>query len=135
MSNVLTFTPRPKVAVPVEPEPMAEAEVRARLGEALKTALDAADQIIAVLDRIDGDAGAEDAGEAEPAPIVAERVGAQVVSLRGPAVDLRPSAPEIVLQDMPADPDVLPFAPLPWRGAGNVVAAAGVALLSMVGGR
>ncbi|MCJ2009167.1 hypothetical protein [Methylobacterium sp. J-092] len=55
MSNVLTFTLRPKVAAPVEPEPMAEAEIRTRLGEALQTALDAADHIIAVLDRMDGD--------------------------------------------------------------------------------
>ncbi|MCJ2039566.1 hypothetical protein MKK55_11525 [Methylobacterium sp. J-059] len=135
MSNVITFRPRaPQAQTPPAPSP---AETRRIIEEAARTALDTADSLLAILDRMDGDAETEDAGAAEPAPapIVAERVGAQVVSLRGPAVDLRPSAPESVLQDMPAAPTVLPFAPLPWRGAGNVVAAAGVMLLGMVGGR
>lgn len=38
----------------------------------------------------------------------------------------------IVLQDIPAAPTVLSFAPRPLRGAGNVVVAAGEALLEVV---
>ncbi|TXM93540.1 hypothetical protein FV222_22230 [Methylobacterium sp. WL103] len=136
MSNVLTFAPRPKVVAPVEPAPMGEAEIRTRLGEALQTALDAADHIIAVLDRMDGDADAEDGGDAEPALAAPENHHvSQVVWMRGNDGDREAEAPEVVLPVVAAECSVIPFAPLPWGGRGNVVAAAGVALLNMVGGR
>ncbi|MBE7202793.1 MAG: hypothetical protein INR70_34035, partial [Parafilimonas terrae] len=46
MGDVLTFTPRPKPAAPILPEPLAGAALRASLEEAAQTALDAADRII-----------------------------------------------------------------------------------------
>ncbi|TXM66966.1 hypothetical protein FV226_22610 [Methylobacterium sp. WL12] len=141
MSNVLTFAPRPKVAVPVEPATMTEAEIRTRLGEALQTVLDAADHIIAVLDRMDGDTDAEDGGDAEPALAAPENHhGSQVVWMRGNDADREAEAVEILLPVVrvspvprfrPAD---IASEPLAWGGHGNVVAAAGVALLNMVGG-
>ena len=142
MSNVLTFAPRPKVAVPVEPAPMEGAEIRTRLGEALQTALDAADHILAVLDRMDGDTDAEDGGDAEPALFAPENHhGSQVVWLCGNDGDRETEAPEILLPVVRLSPvprfrpaDFAPE-PLAWGGSGNVVAAAGMALLNMVGGR
>ena len=141
MSNVLTFAPRPKVVPPVEPAPMGEAEIRARLGEALKTALDAADHIIAVLDRMDGDADAEDGGDAEPALAAPENHhGSQIGWLRGNGGDCEAEAPEILLPVVRISPvpRCRPLAlapePLAWCGHGNIVAAAGVALLDLVAG-
>lgn len=58
MGNVLTFTQRPKPANP-DLEPLAGATLRASLEEAAQVALDAADRIIAVLNRMDGDADLE----------------------------------------------------------------------------
>ena len=131
MSNVLTFAPRPKVAVPAELAPMTEAQVRTRLGEALQTALDAADHIIAVLDRMDGDEDHEDGADAEAALAAPENHhGSQVVWLHGGDGDRETEAPETVLPEL-----TIPFEPLPWGGRGNVVSAAGVALLEMVAGR
>ncbi|TXM92673.1 hypothetical protein FV222_23135 [Methylobacterium sp. WL103] len=136
MGNVLTFAPRPSAALPVEPAPMGEAEIRTRLGEALQTALDAADHIIAVLDRMDGDIDAEDGGDAEPALAAPENThGSQVVWLRNNDSGREAEALETVLPVVAAEWAVIPLAPLPWRGSGNVVAAAGVALLEMVAGR
>ena len=136
MGNVLTFAPRLSAALPVEPAPMGEAEIRTRLGEALQTALDAADHIIAVLDRMDGDADAEDGADAEPALAAPENHhGSQVVWLRGNDADREAEAPETVLPVVAAEGAVIPFVPLPWGGRGNVISAAGMALLNMVGGR
>ena len=120
---------------------MGEAEIRARLGEALQTALDAADHIIAVLDRMDGDADAEDGGDAEPALAAPENHhGSQVVWMRGNDADREAEAPEILLPVVRISPvprfRPVDFAePLAWGGNGNVVAAAGVALLDMVARR
>ncbi|GJD46440.1 hypothetical protein AFCDBAGC_4321 [Methylobacterium cerastii] len=136
MNNVLTFAPRPKVAVPVEPAPMGEAEVRNRLGEALQTALDAADHIIAVLDRMDGDIDAKDGRDADPALAAPDgHHGSQIVWLRNNDSVRETEAPEVLLPIVAAERAVIPFAPLPWGGRGNILAAAGVALLNMVGGR
>ncbi len=60
MGDVLTFTPRPKPAAPEILPLLTGAALRASLEEAAQTALDAADRIIAVLDRMDGDADHED---------------------------------------------------------------------------
>ena len=35
---------------------------------------------------------------------------------------------------MPAERAVIPFAPLPWGGSGNILAAAGVVFLDLVTG-
>ena len=102
--------------------------------EAAQTALDTADTLLGILDRMDGDTGGEDADEAEYAPAAAQRVGREVVALRRNDGAQEPE-PANVVPVAAAERTVLPFAALPWRGSGNVVAAAGVALLNMVGGR
>ncbi|MCJ2111579.1 hypothetical protein MKK64_10280 [Methylobacterium sp. E-025] len=134
MGDLLTFMPRP--AVPATPPASSPAKTRRMIEEAAQSALDTADNLLAILDRMDGDTDSEDGADAEPSLAAPENHhGSQVVWLRGSDADREAEAPEIVLQDMPAEPDVLPFAPLSWCGSGNVVAAAGVALLNIVGRR
>lgn len=132
MGDVLTFTPRPKPAAPGILEPLAGAALRASLEEAAQTALDAADRIIAVLDRMDEDADLEDGGDAEPSLAAPENVtGSQVVYMRGGDQDREIEAPETVLPEVMTEP--LPVAEiLPWRGRGNVIAAAGTMLLDLL---
>ena len=131
MGDVLTFTPRPK---PVSPDlgTLAGPALRASLEEAAQTALDAADRIIAVLDRMDGDADHEDGGDAEPSLAAPENVtGSQIVYMRGGDQDREAEAPEIVLPEVLAEPQ--PVAEiLPWRGSGNVIAAAGSFLVDLL---
>lgn len=132
MGDVLTFTPRPKPAARKAPEPLAGSALRASLEEAAQTALDAADRIIAVLDRMDGDAGHEDGADDEPSLAAPENTaGSQVVYLRGGARDREADAPEIVPPEVIAEPE--PVAEiLPWRGRGNVIAAAGSFLVDLL---
>ena len=79
MGEVLTFTPRPKPAAIEAQEPLAGPALRASLEEAAQIALDAADRIIAVLDRMDGDADHEDGEDAEPSLAAPEdATGSQV---------------------------------------------------------
>jgi hypothetical protein len=86
MGDVLTFTPRPKPVAPESPESLAGGGLRASLEEAAQIALDAADRIIAVLDRMDGDTDLEDGADAEPSLAVPENhTGNQVVWMRGGA--------------------------------------------------
>ena len=130
MGDVLTFTPRPKLAAPAALELLAGPALRASLEEAAQIALDAADRIIAVLDRMDGDADHEDGGDDEPSLAALENAtGSQVVYMRGGDQDREGDAPETVLPEVTTEP--LPA--LPRNGRGNVLAAAGVALLDMVG--
>ena len=131
MGDVLTFTPRPKPANP-DWEPLAGAALRASLEEAAQTALDAADRIIAVLDRMDGDADHEDGGDDEPSLAAPENTaGSQVVYMRGSDRDREAEAPETVLPELAAEPQ--PVAEiLPWRGRGNVLTAAGTMLLDLL---
>ena len=132
MGDVLTFTPRPKPVAPAMPVPLAGPALRASLEEAAQTALDAADRIIAVLDRMDGDADHEDGGDPEPSLAAAENhTGSQVTWLRGGDQDREAEAPEDVLSEVSIDPQ--PVAEiLPWRGRGNVIAAAGTMLLDLL---
>ncbi|MCJ2052513.1 hypothetical protein [Methylobacterium sp. J-070] len=132
MGDVLTFTPRPKTAAPAALEPLAGAALRASLEEAAQIALDAADRIIAVLDRMDDDADLEDGADGEPSLAAPENAtGSQVVYMRGNDQDRETEAPETVLPEVAVEP--APEAEiLPWRGRGNVIAAVGVALLDMV---
>ena len=129
MGDVLTFTPRPKPAAPVALEPLAAGDLRASLEEAAQVALDAADRIIAVLDRMDDDTDLEDGADAEPSLAAPENhTGNQVVWLRGNDADREIEAPEVVLREMAVEAVVLP-----WRGRGNVIAAAGVLLVDLLG--
>lgn len=134
MGNVLTFTARPKPAAPEASEPLTGPEIRASLEAAAQVALDAADRIIAVLDRMDGDTDLEDGADAEPSLAAPENhTGSQVVWMRGNDADHEIEAPEVVLPEVAAEnPEAIV---LPWRGRGNVIAAVGVALLEMVGGQ
>ncbi|MCJ2024967.1 hypothetical protein, partial [Methylobacterium sp. J-067] len=115
--------------------------LRAHLEDAAQTALDAADKIIAALDRIDG---AETAPE--PAFKAMTAHAGQVIHLRepvppAPTPEPKPEAPT---EAPPVEPETVItataevrqlFPPLPWGGAGNVVAAAGCAVLALVGMR
>ena len=136
MGDVLTFTPRPKPAAPEILAPLAGAALRASLEEAAQTALDAADRIIAVLDRMDGDTDEEDGADAEPSLAAPENtVGSQVVYMRGGDQDREETAPETVLPDVSAEPqpEPQPVAEiLPWRGRGNVLTVAGMMLLDVL---
>lgn len=131
MGDVLTFTPRPKPANPIL-EPLTGAALRASLEEAAQTALDAADRIIAVLDRMDGDADHEDGADAEPSLAAPENTaGSQVVYMRGNDQDREAEAPEITLPEVAAE--LPPEANiLPWRGRGNVIAAAGTLIIDLL---
>lgn len=134
MGEILTFKPRPKPAAPEAMKPLAGADLRASLEEAAQTALDAADRIIAVLDRMDGDADHEDGADAEPSLAAPENQGSQATWLRGTDQDREDQARESALPEVAAETQ--PVAEiLPWHGRGNVIAAAGTALLDLVGGR
>ncbi|QGY03545.1 hypothetical protein MMSR116_17870 [Methylobacterium mesophilicum SR1.6/6] len=140
MGDVLTFTPRPKPAAPEILEPLTGAALRASLEEAAQTALDAADRIIAVLDRMDGDTDHEDGGDDEPSLAAPENtMGSQVVYMRGGDRDGEADAPQTVLPEVlveaAAVPEPAPEAVvLPWRGRGNVIAAAGAVLVDLLRG-
>ena len=128
MGDVLTFTPRPKPAAAEALKPLAGPALRASLEEAAQIALDAADRIIAVLDRMDGDTDYEDGGDEEPSLAAPENhEGSQVDYMHGNDQDRDAEAPETVLPEVPAGAEILP-----WRGRGNVIAAAGVALIDLL---
>ena len=76
MSNVLSFPMRAAV-------PRVTPEVRAQLEHAAQAALDTADRIIALIDRMDGDPDLEDGGDAEPSLGAPEGHATQIVWLRG----------------------------------------------------
>ncbi|WP_246689647.1 hypothetical protein [Methylobacterium sp. WL116] len=104
--------------------------------EAAQSALDTADSLLAILDRMDGDADAEDGGDAEPALAALEdHHGSQIVWLRNNDSGREAGPPELVLPVEAVEQAVIPFTPLPWGGNGNVISAAGVALLDMVARR
>lgn len=150
MPNVIQFTPRPRAPLPPVLPPLAGTGLRPHLEEAAQTALDAADKIIAALDRLGG------TGEAGASLTAMAAHAGQVVNLReAPApVEADPTIvptpepepiPQEVAQAEPEAPEAAPeeiatpefvYEPirLPWRGAGNVVSAAGCAVLSLVVG-
>lgn len=71
------------------------AEVRRQIEDAAQAALDTADRLIALLDRLDGDNDREDGADAEPSLGVSENHHAsQVVWLRGTASDCEHGSPE-----------------------------------------
>ncbi|MCJ2037490.1 hypothetical protein MKK55_00715 [Methylobacterium sp. J-059] len=102
--------------------------------EAAQTALDTADNLLAILDRMDGDAEAEDGGGAEPALAAPENHhGSQVVGLRNNDSGCE-AASDAVPPVASAECAVIAFAPLSSNGRGNIIAAAAVAFLDMVAG-
>ena len=133
MGDVLTFTPRPKpITANIRSEPLAGTILRASLEEAAQTALDAADRIIAVLDRMDGDADHEEGGDAEPSLAAPENTaGSQVVYMRGGDQDCE-EAPETLLPEVAAKTTVVQVSHPRWGGNGNVLAAAGAALIDLL---
>ncbi|WP_342167028.1 hypothetical protein [Methylobacterium sp. SD21] len=190
MSNVVAFTPRSRPPEPASPAPLAGLALRAHLEDAAQTALDAADKIIAALDRIDGSdtpQGIETASAPRPADSSASlaqivRLGdlgdfrtaiprpraareeAPTIPLPEPETALAPEseaddaegfatsiarpceeAPAVIeAPQEKAQAESAPaataevrqlFPPLAWGGAGNVVAAAGCAVLALVGMR
>jgi hypothetical protein len=144
MSNVIAFTPRPRSPEPAPLLPLAGTNLRAHLEEAAQTALDAADRIIAALDLMD---------EADPRLTAMAVHAGQVVQLREAPVETEPAPaptpePKLTPQEAAsAEPEAAETVPekvaqpepyaepirLPWRGAGNVVAATGCAILALVG--
>ena len=76
VSNVLAFPMRGAV-------PRVTPEVRAQLEHAAQAALDTADRIIALIDRMDGDPDLEEGGDAEPSLAAPESHASQIVRLRG----------------------------------------------------
>ena len=130
MGDVLTFTPRPKPAAPVVLGPLAAGDLRASLEEAAQVALDAADRIIAVLNRMDGDSDLEEAADAEPSLAAPENhTGSQVTWMRGNDADREIETPETVLPEVA---NVIEVEPLRWGGRGNVLAAAGAYLFDLL---
>ena len=130
MGDVLTFTLRPKPAASEASEPLTGPEIRASLEAAAQVALDAADRIIAVLDRMDGDTGLEDGADAEPSLAAPENhTGSQVVWMRGNDADREAEAPETVLPEVA---NVIEVEPLRWGGRGNVIAAAGSLIVDLL---
>ena len=132
VGEILTFTPRPKQAAPELPGPVSPAEMRAEIEAGAQAALDMADRFIAILDRMDGDVGHEDGEDDEPSLAAPENVtGSQVVYMRGGDQDREADAPETVLPVVPAEPEPASIV-LPWRGRGNLIAAAGSLIVDLL---
>lgn len=144
MSNVIAFTPRLRPPEPAAPVTLAGIDLRTHLEEAAQTALDAADKIIAALDRMEEAPAGIEAAKAASDPDGREEF--RDTYARGRARDRaiavpKPASPEpepqVEIETEP-EPVILPEirmppAPLPWHGAGNVVAATGCAFLAMIG--
>ena len=140
MDNVLTFRPRPRPPEPIIPDVQPETSLRARIEAAAEVAVDTAERLFAILDRWDGDADLEPDADAEPSLAAPENHhDTQVGWCRGNDGDREAEAPEIALPEVAITSPVpklrlVASEPLPWGGDGNVVAAAGVALLALVVG-
>ncbi|WP_244492135.1 hypothetical protein [Methylobacterium sp. Leaf361] len=81
---------------------------------------------------MDGDADHEDDGDAEPSLAAPENHdGSQVVCMRGGDQDREQEEPETVLPAVAAEP-MAEAEILPWRGRGNVIAAAGSLLIDLL---
>ncbi|MCJ2015854.1 hypothetical protein MKK84_00165 [Methylobacterium sp. E-065] len=85
-----------------------------------------------MLDRMDGDADHEDGWDDEPSLAAPENTtGSQVTWLRGNDQDREAEASEAVLPVVPAEPEPASIV-LPWRGRGNVFAAAGSLIVDLL---
>ena len=79
MGTVHTLRPRRQSAV--------GADVRATIEAAAQAALDTADHLISILDRLNGDTEGEDGADAEPSLGAPEGHASQIVWLRGSSSD------------------------------------------------
>ncbi|KQP67692.1 hypothetical protein ASF41_21660 [Methylobacterium sp. Leaf111] len=66
--------------------------MRRQLEDAAQAALDTADRLIALLDRLDGDSDREDGADAEPSLGAPENHASQIVWLRGSSSDTEQDA-------------------------------------------
>ena len=88
MPNVITLRPR-KPSAPMSSTAVLEGSaLRAEIEQAAQAALDQADRLIALLDRMDGNTDDEDGSDAEPSLGAPEGHASQVVWLRGGGHDL-----------------------------------------------
>ncbi|MCJ2079856.1 hypothetical protein [Methylobacterium sp. J-090] len=88
MTNVHTFIPRRPVPTIKPRLSFGDTETRQRIEEAAQSALDTADRLIALLDRMDGDDEHEDGGDAEPSLAAPENHHAsQITWLLGSSSD------------------------------------------------
>lgn len=67
-----------------------------------------------------------------PWPRPKNTIGSQVTWLRGNDQDREAEAPEAPLPEVSADATVIHVEPLRWSGRGNVISAAGVAILDLL---
>ena len=132
MGEILTFTPRPKQAAPELPGPVYPTDLRAEIEASAQAALDMADRFIAILDRLEEDPDHEGNGDAELSLAAPENQGSQVTWLRGTDQDRAAEAPETSLPEVAAKTTVVQVSPPRWGGNGNILAAAGAALLDLL---
>ena len=96
MADILPFLLRPRPVV--GRKPTTAIVPREDLEEAAHAALDCADRLIAILDRLDGDPDLEPGGDDEPSLGAPEEHGNNIVWFRGTARDLElDSQPETSL--------------------------------------
>ena len=87
MADILPFRPRPRPTVD-RLAPTEQPDPRELIEEAARAALETADRLIAILDRIDGDPDLEPGGDEEPSLGAPEEHGNNVVWFRGTGRDL-----------------------------------------------
>lgn len=92
MPNVITFRPRRPAPLIARSDVLDGPALRHELEQAAQAALDQADRLIALLDRMDGETDAEDDGDAEPSLGAPEGHESQIVWLRGSDRDLEASS-------------------------------------------
>lgn len=93
MAEILTFRPRRPAPSIARSDVLDGPALRLELEQAAQAALDQADRLIALLDRMDGEPDDEDGGDAEPSLAAPEGHDSQVVWLRGSDRDLEACAP------------------------------------------
>ncbi|GJE14626.1 hypothetical protein [Methylobacterium longum] len=85
-----------------------------------------------MLDRPDGDVDLEDGAEAEQSLTAPENAtGSQVVYMRGSDRDSEADVFDTVLPEVAVEKHPEPVV-LPWRGGGNVIAAAGSLIVDLL---
>ena len=92
MQNVITFRPRQPAPSIARSDVLDGSALRLELEQAAQAALDQADRLIALLDRMDGETDDENGGDAEPSLGEPEGHESQVVWLRGSDRDLEASS-------------------------------------------
>jgi hypothetical protein len=88
VADILTFRPRRPAPSIARSDVLDGSALRLELEQAAQAALDQADRLIALLDRMDGNIDDEDDGDAEPSLGAPEGHESQVVWLRGSDRDL-----------------------------------------------